>query len=123
MKHRNPRWTNTSVAQWKDGRRQILKKQGKETLNKQRIDQILLYLVESVQDSRDMASYIKARRGLAGFYLIIVYNHTHTKALEILPLGENSSTQSFGCPIVEMFVAVADILAEAAADADVVAIR
>jgi hypothetical protein len=89
-----------SVARWKDGMIRILK-------NKSRIHRIRkgyikshYIIVESVKDSRDLASYITARRGPAGSYLIITYNHTHTKTLETLPLYEITTTQPFGCPIV-----------------------
>jgi hypothetical protein len=60
----------------------FLKNKARRRSNKEGIDRISLYnciIAESVQDSRDLASYIKARRGPAGSSLIISYNHTYTK--------------------------------------------
>jgi hypothetical protein len=60
-----------------------------------------------MQDSWDLASYIKARRGLAGYY---AHNHTtytipHTpNPSNTLPSDEITTTQSIGCPIVTFFI-------------------
>jgi hypothetical protein len=56
-----------------------------------------------VQDSLDLAFYIKARRGSAGSQLTKSRIH---QTLETSPLSEITTTQSIGCPIVTPIIKI-----------------
>jgi hypothetical protein len=53
-------------------------RQGDVRIRKGYIESLFI-IAESVHDSWDLASYIKAGRGPAGSSLIISYNHAYTK--------------------------------------------